>query len=59
MIIVPKIMEEEGIKRFHNDVREGHPGEARTTEKIQRQIYFPGMMKKIRRWIKGCDDCGT
>jgi hypothetical protein len=56
MIIVPKSMEEEVIKRFHNDVREGHPGEARTTEKIRRQFYFPGMMKKIRRWIKGCDD---
>jgi RNase H-like domain found in reverse transcriptase len=36
LIIVPKSLEEDIIERFHADVREGHPGEARTIEKIQR-----------------------
>ena len=36
LILVPKELEQELIARYHDDIREGHPGEARTVEKIQR-----------------------
>ena len=57
LIIVPKNLEEDIIERFHADVREGHPGEARTIEKIQRNYYFPGTIRKVRQFIRKCDDC--
>jgi transposase InsO family protein len=57
LILVPKTMEEAVMKRYHDDVREGHPGEARTVEKIQRNYYFPGTTRKVRKYIHVCDDC--
>jgi hypothetical protein len=51
MIFVPR------EKRHHDDIREGHPGIARTVEKIQRTFYFPGMYRKVKRYIKQCDSC--
>jgi integrase-like protein len=57
LIFIPKKMEEKIIERIHDDPREGHQGEARTLEKIQRYLYFPGMLRKIRRYINRCDKC--
>jgi len=57
LILVPKALEQEVIKRYHDDIREGHPGEARTVEKIQRNYYFPGTIRKVRKYIHACDDC--
>ena len=57
LIIVPKLLEQEIIQRYHADIREGHPGEARTVEKIQRNFYFPGIMRKVKKFIRSCDDC--
>ena len=56
LIIVPKLLEQEIIQRYHTDIREGHPGEARTVEKIERNFYFPGIMRKVRKFIRSCDD---
>jgi reverse transcriptase-like protein/integrase-like protein len=49
MIFVPKHMETRVMERHHDDMREGHPGIARTMEKIQRRYYFPGMYRKLKR----------
>ena len=57
LIIVPKLLEQEIIQRYHTDIREGHPGEARTVEKIERKFYFLGIMRKVRKFIRSCDDC--
>jgi transposase InsO family protein len=57
LILVPRTLEGIVIERHHNDIREGHPGEARTVEKIQRNYYFPGIIRKVRKHIRACDEC--
>ena len=57
LILVPREIEQQLIARYHDDIREGHPGEARTVEKIQRNYYFPGMIRKVRKFITACDKC--
>jgi hypothetical protein len=57
MIFVPKKMEERTIRRYHDNIQEGHPGIARTIEKLQRQFYFPGMFRKVKKYINKCDSC--
>ena len=57
LVLVPKELEQEVITRYHDDIREGHPGEARTVEKIQRNYYFPGTIRKVRKFIKACNQC--
>ena len=57
LILVPRELEHDIIMRYHEDIREGHPGEARTIEKIQRNYYFPGTIRKVRKFIKACNKC--
>jgi RNase H-like domain found in reverse transcriptase/Reverse transcriptase (RNA-dependent DNA polymerase)/Integrase zinc binding domain/Chromo (CHRromatin Organisation MOdifier) domain/Integrase core domain len=57
LIFIPKEVEREIIERHHADIREGHPGITRTMEKIQRGHYFPGMYRKVKRFINECEDC--
>jgi RNase H-like domain found in reverse transcriptase/Integrase zinc binding domain/Chromo (CHRromatin Organisation MOdifier) domain len=57
MIFVPKNMEEETIRKHHDGNEHGHTGIARTMEKIQREYYFPGMYRKIKRYITKCESC--
>ena len=39
LIKVPKSMENQILKRYHDYIREGHPGLARIMEKVQRNFY--------------------
>jgi integrase-like protein len=57
VIFVPKEKEQAVMRRFHDDVLEGHPGIARSMEKIQRSFYFAGMHRKLKKYIKECDSC--
>jgi RNase H-like domain found in reverse transcriptase/Reverse transcriptase (RNA-dependent DNA polymerase)/Integrase zinc binding domain/Chromo (CHRromatin Organisation MOdifier) domain len=57
LVFVPKKVERELIKGYHEDIREGHPGIARTMEKLQRNFYFPGMHRKVKKFINECDPC--
>ena len=57
LIKVPKSMESQILKRYHDDIREGHPGLARMMEKVQRNFYIPGLTRKVKNYIKRCDEC--
>jgi hypothetical protein len=57
LIFVPKDKEQSVIERYHDDIREGHPRIARAMEKIQRNYYFPGMFRKVKKHITECDSC--
>ena len=52
-------MEKKIISRYHDDVKEGHQGLARTMEKIQRDFYIPGLTRKIKKYIDKCEECQT
>src|SRR4029077_7868479 len=56
-IIVPERLEKDVIYANHDGLLQGHAGEARTVERIQRNYYFPGMTRKVRKYIKRCEDC--
>ena len=57
MIFVPKGMEEETIRKHHDGNEHGHTGIARTMEKIQREYYFSGMYRKVKKYIAKCESC--
>ena len=54
---VPPEKELACIRRHHDGPEAGHPGIARTTEKIRRHFSFPGMRTKVAQYIKKCDSC--
>jgi hypothetical protein len=54
---VPANKEQQCIQDHHDGPTEGHPGIARTLERIQRNFSFPGMREKVIKYIKKCDSC--
>jgi Integrase zinc binding domain len=56
LIVIPKSMEEKMIRRYHDDTREGHPGLARTMEKIQRNFYIR-LTRKVKKFILRGEEC--
>jgi hypothetical protein len=57
LIFVPKTVEQETIQAHHEGLENGHPGITRVMEKIQRNFYFPGMYRKVKKFIMACDSC--
>ena len=45
------------ISAHHNSPVSGHLGYQKTQELIQRQYYWPGMVKDIKTYVSHCDQC--
>ena len=54
---VPQARETKCIQDHHDGEVNGHPGIAKTMERIQRHFAFPNMRSKIADYIKRCNDC--
>jgi hypothetical protein len=50
-------LEQEVIKQTHEDPLRGHPGTTRTVEAIQREYYFPGLYRKVKKYVNSCELC--
>lgn len=49
---IPKMLEE-----FHNSPTGGHSGFFRTYRRLASQVYWPGMTKTIKQYVRSCDAC--
>ena len=58
-IYIPKDEElrRELVALHHNTPTAGHPGHWKTLEKIQRNYWWPGITKFVKKYIVGCDHC--
>ena len=45
------------IKEHHDTPTNGHLGEHKTSERISRYYYWPGMRKSIQQYIQQCQSC--
>jgi hypothetical protein len=57
LVYVPQRLQNEAIRRHHDDPAHGHMGVEKTVEHLSRNYYIPNMHKKVRRYIKQCDTC--
>jgi Integrase zinc binding domain len=44
-------------KKYHNSLLGGHPGQWQTTELLQRDYWWPGMIMFVKSFVKGCATC--
>lgn len=58
-LCLPKSLIEQVLLACHSDVTAGHLGVTRTTYKIQQRYYWPGMRRRITRFVLSCVDCQT
>ena len=54
---VPQDKEQQCISDHHDGPSNGHPGIAKTTERIQRNFTFPDMRNKISTYLAKCIEC--
>jgi transposase InsO family protein len=45
------------LQQAHDSIETGHPGQAKTTEIVRRNFYWPGMRNFINEYINSCDLC--
>jgi hypothetical protein len=56
-ILVPQVLREKILLRFHDSPFAGHLGVKKTTARIQRRFKWPRMVKEIREYIRNCELC--
>jgi len=56
---IPRDLElrREIVKRFHDGITAGHPGELETYHAVKTHYYWPGMRIFVKNYIKGCAEC--
>ena len=45
------------IAKHHDHITAGHPGRAKTLEKVKEQYVWEGMRKDIDRYVNNCETC--
>jgi hypothetical protein len=45
------------VKRYHEGISTGHPGQYATLEIIRREYWWPGMYSFVKQYVKGCATC--
>lgn len=45
------------LQEVHDNLSAGHPGRSKTYELLQRNFYWPGMLKYVEQWVKNCETC--
>ena len=45
------------LKEFHETPMGGHSGFLRTYRRLAANLYWPGMQKRVRDFVRACDTC--
>jgi len=54
---VPETLREEVLGQAHDSVTSSHAGMQKTIAKIRRNLFWPGLSKDVRDYIRSCDAC--
>jgi hypothetical protein len=55
--IVPRHLRDEIMGALHDDITAGHPGIARTTERVKARFYWYRMDADIKQYCQRCEGC--
>nr|XP_008105066.1 PREDICTED: uncharacterized protein LOC100554808 [Anolis carolinensis] len=56
-IVVPQKYREQLMEVAHDSPQGGHLGIRRTTQRITKNFFWPGMYQQIKRFCQSCDTC--
>ena len=56
-VMVPVQLRSRIMELAHRSIMGGHMGIKKTTDKIQRSFYWPGIQGDVARYCKSCDAC--
>ncbi|KAE9293692.1 hypothetical protein PF008_g24732 [Phytophthora fragariae] len=58
-IILPPELWPISFKESHDSVWAGHLRAPHTYERIARMYWWPDLLQEVKRWVRGCQDCGS
>ena len=56
-VLVPKKLRNEVLRLGHEGILAGHLGIKKSSDRIQTNFYWPGILGDIRRYCQSCDIC--
>ena len=56
-LLVPMSKRKEVLRLAHESLLCGHLGIAKTTEKVVKSFYWPGVLGDVKRFCRSCDKC--
>ena len=59
LIIVPTSLCRPIISHYHVGPRAGYMGEYKTLFHIRLRLFWPGLCKDVKEWVKGCARCNS
>ena len=57
LIIVPNLLRQKIFSHYHAGPSGGPMGEYKTLYRIQLRLFWPGLRKNIKDWVKKCAHC--
>lgn len=54
---VPESLRIDVLKQAHDSCTSAHAGMHKTIEKIRRHLFWPGLAKDVREYVRSCDKC--
>ena len=57
--IVPKTLQKEVLRQFHDHSSSRHPGKMQTFQKIREHVYWKRCRSDVRDWCRRCHQCAA
>ncbi|KAE8992182.1 hypothetical protein PF005_g18834 [Phytophthora fragariae] len=58
-VVLPPTVWAVVFKEMHGSVWSGHLRGPHTYERLARLYWWPGLYREVRRWVRGCPECGS
>ncbi|KAE9289896.1 hypothetical protein PR003_g25429 [Phytophthora rubi] len=58
-VVLPPTVWAAVFKEMHGSVWSGHLRGPHTYERVARLYWWPGLYREVRRWVRGCPECGS
>ncbi|OWZ08712.1 LOW QUALITY PROTEIN: hypothetical protein PHMEG_00018702 [Phytophthora megakarya] len=58
-VVLPPALWSTVFKEYHDNVWAGHLQATHTYARIAQQYWWPGLQNEVRRWVLGCQECGS
>lgn len=57
--VIPRSLQAELLRQYHDGVCGAHLGESKTYERIADKMYWPSMYRDIKEYVHSCPKCGA
>ena len=55
-ILLPQDLLQELLQSLHGTTHK-HPGISKMLQEIRQRYYYPSMVKHVKKWVQGCEQC--